>query len=477
MAVYSGTGMLLVSGLIARLLSFATLPVLSAVLGPSAYGQSATVLSVVAIVTVIGVFGSDLSYTRLGVATNSADQAAVDRFFWSVIISIGLAVSAVAGLGLYFFNPAPQIDGVWVACFMVLAGVTAVSSSLAQTRARIQGRYTKIALATLGGSGLGAATSIVLAVYLNGGAWSLLFVGPASAIVVLAFLGVPSFSKGRYEAHSQVKIKDILAFGSASMVSAPVAWIIQSSDRLFLVAHESVETLGAYSVAASFASLGLIVSTSTYVVWFPEVTKIWQAKGEAAKQSITRLAALWICLFLIVWVGLSASGGDIMRLITPASFHHATPVIPMLAAGVLIYALAGLANTGLFLEKRMQNNIAGWIAAGLVAVVGFTIAIPHFGIMGAAVVQVLAYGTALLINAALAHRVVAFPLAYPSLILAGLIALTAVWAMSPPWHDNALLSLACKLPVGLGVAAAILLVVDRQAMLSGWNKLRLKIRT
>jgi O-antigen/teichoic acid export membrane protein len=476
-SVFCSAFMVMQAGLFARVLSLATLPVLSHALGPSAYGQAATIISMISIVTIMGIFGSDLSYTRFGLATNDADQAALDHFFWSLILGISLAVSAVAGLGLYFFNPTSSLGDMPITGFLVMAGVTAVTSSLAQTRARIQGRYTNIAFATLAGAVLGAATSIVLALCFNGGAWSLLWVGPVSAFASIAFLGTPSLFRLRNSARAQVKIKDLIGFGLASMVSAPVGWVIQSSDRLFLAAHEGMDTIGAYSVAASFSALGLIFSSGFTLVWFPEVTKLWEAKGEAAKKTVARLAGLWICLFLIAWVALSASGGDAIRLMTPTSFHRATSVIPLIAAAGLLYALAGMANTGLFLEKRMQNNIAGWIAAGLVAVIGFAIAIPHFGIMGAAVVQVLAYGTALLINAALAHRVVAFPLAYRSLILAGLIALTAVWVMSPPWHNDALLSLACKLPVGLGVAAAILFVVDCQAMLSGWKTLRLKIRT
>jgi len=453
-AVFGGTGVLSGAGVLIRLLGLASAPILTRLVGPSAYGVVALAGTISSLATTVAMMGVDLSYARFFFDGGDRSEA-VERFCWRFSLGTGLAVSLLAGVGWWFGTEV--LYGAGNLAVVVAAGTfLAVVTTMATTRLRIRGEYPRIAVATVTGGALGVVLSVLFAWRWRPDAWAMLCGALGGTAFTLAFLGIPPPSTlFRGSGLGAGRRGEILRMGSASAVTAPMFWVMGSADRWFLGTLAGQEPLGVYAFASGIALSGMLVNSAITVAWFPEMSREYEASPGDAAAGIGRLWGRLAALLMVTWLAVAAAGGDLLRLVADRRFHEGAALVPWLAGGVFFHGLAALANTGLVLRKTLAPTAAWWVAGAAANVALNALLVGRLGPMGASLASCASYALIAAGMTGSSQSRLYLPIPWRKLGGAAALSLAAGAFLSVPWSVSPLWSLMLKFPAGLAVAAAL----------------------
>ena len=454
--VISGAGLIVAAGAVSKVFSLATAPVLTRVLGPSPYGVVSLLSTVTAFAGTASLLGIDHSYSRFFFSGKGENRDAVEKFCWRFSAGATGVVSLLAGLGWWWWSGRAGLPP--ELAVMVAAGVLlSTLRTMGTTRQRLRGRYSRIAVAIVAAGGCGALFAIAIAVFLRADAWALLGGSAGGVAVGVAIMGLPgSRDLTGKSGLSSPQRWEIIRLGLAGATIAPMYWLMNSADRWFIGMWHGQEALGVYSFAMSIGTIGIMVNNAITVTWFPEMTRVYEDSREEAPAQLGRMWARLAAGLLVMWLAITAAGGDVIRLLADRRFHPGAAYVPWIAGGIFFYGICSLANTGLLLRKDL-NPVAGWWLLGALANLFLNyLLVRPMGAAGAAVAACLgfAFVAAGVMSSAQARLRLVVP--WERLAAAAGLALAAGVAMHLPWAGTAALSLALKFPVGVVCAAALM---------------------
>lgn len=450
--LFSGTVQLTLSNAFVRLLSIATMPILTALLPPHAYGVASLAGTVISLAAVFALAGIDMSYSRAYHSSKPPSGAVVENFCWRFAILMTSLTAALVAVVWWLLSS----DYQGMTMILAIGIVVSVGNTMALTRARLTGRYRAMAMSIVAGGILGPMLSIAIATWWRQDAIALLLPMLLIYLLPLLMLGAPpiaalfsSTGMARDDAKSLVKI------GLAGVVTAPMYWLLSSSDRWFLQHYHGSAVVGIYSIGYSVAAVGMMVNSAVMSVWLPEAAREFEQDPEQAKITLGRFMSRLMAAMAIIWLLVMAAGGDIIRLLSNERFHAAADVVPYVAGGVFFYGILHLANAGLLLAKKLKWAVLWWFAGGMVGLLMNWVLVPQLGAVGAAITQCISFtfiSIGILISSQAVFRV---QLEWSRLALCVAFVVTAGVAMAPPWHACALYSLILKIPIGLAVTVLI----------------------
>jgi len=448
--IFSATSVLTASGMLARMLSLITMPVLTRLLAPNAYGIAAIAGTMISLICMIAVAGMDMSYARAYHANRRPAGSAVEIFAWRYSLVSG-AIAGVAATLVWWLIVAdllslPSYLAPWIGCGVLLS----VVSIMAQTYARLHNRYGKLAVSTIVAGLAMALVSVGVALWWRQDELALILSIVIGYLVPIAILGGPAVHRLCKASDLTITERiDVTRIGLAGIVTAPMFWILTSMDKWFLGYFDDSASVGIYSVGYSIGILGMIVNNAIQSVWLPEVAREYERSGDDARVHLSRIAEWLVSALALVWLAIAAIGGDIVRLMAGPAFQGAAEVIPYIAAGVLFYGISQLANGTLLLKHKLHYAMWWWLAAALLCVALNFVLVPIVGRLGAAITQSIAF---LFVAGGIefgAQKV--FPLQIRvrrlGFVLAGIGVLGVL--MSRPWSVSPVQSLLGKMPFGL----------------------------
>ena len=461
--VLEGTGVLTASGVAARFLSFLTAPILTRVLGPEPYGTAALLGTIVALGTTLALLGIDMAYMRFAFQGGEEQRRQAEIYCWRFALT-GAAIAGLAG-GFFWW----LAGGSWVgahypfAYFVALATVLSVMSTMASTRSRLRDEYSWMAIVAVISAIISAAVSVCLSLFLRADAWALLLGVLAGSATTVTMLGIPPLAM--LETSSGISRAEkiaIFSLGVSGSVTAPVHWLIFSSDRWFIASYADTAAAGIYAMAAQIALLGSMLNNSITMTWFPEISRMNSEQQSSSIGAIWVNCARMIALMALAWVAVSAAGGDIIRLLAAPSFHSASAYVPWLAGGVFFNGVCSVLTSSMFLMNRMIYVAFTWMAGGLVCLALYFVFTNEMGAIGAAIAQCLTFFFMAVVLHLISRRILSVPLPWMQLGAIAVLTAIAVLLMSPPWSAFPITSLAMKAPVGLAFSIVVGMIVDRQ---------------
>lgn len=464
---------LTVSNALVRLLSLISMPILTHLLPPHAYGTAAMAGTVMGLVSVIGLSGMDMSYVRAYHDASTLPPQNVEKFAWRYVLGAGL----LAALGLSLAWPViaqafllPEYLGILVGVGSFLS----LAATMSQARARLNNKYHAMSFSIMAAGFAGTAISLGVALWWRQNELPLVLSVMMGYLVLILILGSPSLAD--LVRPSGLGPKDrwhVLSIGLAGTVTAPVYWVMSSSDRWFLGFFEDAATVGIYSMGYSVAIVGMMVNTAVLSVWTPETTKEFHRNPEQAQAVLGRTAERLIVGFACIWLAVTAAGGDAIRLLASPSFHGAASIVPALAAAVMFHGIVHLANAIFLLKKRLRITLWFWLFGALFSVIINLLLIPLWGMRGAAIAQAASFFLVALGMITGAQWL--YPLKVDWRRLAYVLAAitVAAYVMFPSWHETSYVSLFLKLPVGVLVVGVVTFLTAPDLLrLIGWKPRR-----
>jgi O-antigen/teichoic acid export membrane protein len=379
-----------VSGALQPALNLALLPIFAALLGPEQMGIIAYVDGIIFFVAVASALGIHHYFLR---NYRSEDPellfASLSKFLLLHNLAIWLVFITVA---LLF------TDGTERLCFLV-AGTTnfAVAVLILPLRElRIQERGLAYG-GTYAAQGIAQALLALLLVALG---WGVLgrFVGYFLGILPFAlYFGRKTISRFRQPADRKM-IERAVHLGVALSLSALSMMVVGVADRILLKAYVPFSEIGVYSVGYTIGFALALVGAALYTTFEP---LLYAAKdqGEEFARHFKRSFAVGYMVILFGCTLLVAFAGPLIHLLLEAEFYGAIPIVQIVAP-IALYQLCHLffSLVGVRLQAKRALLIVT-AAAALTNIAANLIAIPVFGIEGAAYATCAAYLAMMLLYA------------------------------------------------------------------------------
>lgn len=471
-----GTAQLTLSNFLVRLISLISMPVMTHLLTPNAYGAAAMAATLTSVISVIALAGADLSYIRAYLAEQPAVRRAVETFTWRYAMASSILAAIVS---MAFWGP---ISGVLslprYAGWLVGAGIfLSVAMTMATARARLHHRHHALSVATVA-AGLGSTVAGIALAYLG---WRdefpLLIAMVAGYLIPVLILGLPPSSVLlKPSGLSRAAGRNILGIGFAGILTAPAYSVMTGSDRWFLGYYQDADAAGIYSVGYSVAIIGMTVNNAILTIWTPEATRVFEDRTPSGARQLAAITEGMIAVFACVWLAVTAAGGDIVRLLSAPAFHKGAMVVPFIAGAVFFHGITHLANTVYILEKRVHRTIWWWGAGAAACLLFNAMLVPLTGMFGAALSQLFAFMVVALGLSFNARRMFTGQISWTRVLLILVTVLAAAFVMTPAWSEKPLASLLLKFPVGLSITfilisyfgvASVLKAVTAKANITG----------
>jgi len=464
-SVIGSAALLTASSGLTRLLSMLTAPILTSVLGPSPYGVVALAGTATALITTLALVGVETSYTRAFFSGDPARRTAVERFCWRFVASTTGLVSVLVGTG--WLTGFSEMLGIprEIAPMIIVGTLAANANMMVMTAARLRSVWRRIAISSAVSGIVTSASAIALALWWRKDAWALVLSAAIGGVVGMAVVGgVPLANLARPSGLTRQQRWAIFQIGLPVALTAPMYWVLSSSDRWFIGLLQDEHSLGVYSFAYNVGNFGALLNVAVTQTWLPETARFYEADPGSAPAAIGNLWARTFVLMAIVWLGVSASGGDVIRLLAAPEFHAGAVYVPWMAGGIFFYGLYHIANTGLMLRNNLRPAAAWWLFGGALSLVMNSVLVRRIGPMGAAITATVSFAVIAAGVLWSSQKVLMLELPRLRLALVSGLLLVVGLCLARPWHESALLSLALKFPVGV-IAAAVALWITAPAWL------------
>lgn len=450
----SGTTQLTLSSGVVRLFSVVTMPILTSLLSPQAYGVAALMGTVISLVSVIALVGIDVSYARAYHSAKPPSGAVIEHFCWRFAILSAVLTVALGAVTWWLMSGESTKQNLGLVILLAFGIVFSVAHTMTQMRARLAGKYRAMALTIIAAGVIGLVASIGIAIWWRQDALALLLPMLLGYLIPVVLLGVPSIAGlikpsdlSRREGVTLIKI------GMAGVVTAPMYWLLSSSDRWFLQHYHGAEAVGIYSIGYNVAIVGMMVNTAVMSVWLPEASREYEQDQERAKATLGRLMSRLAVAMALIWLMATAAGGDIVRWLANERFHTSAELVPFIAAAVFFYGISQLALYGLVLVKQFKWAALWWFFGGLVSALLNLVLVPRYGGIGAAVTQSASFAFVAIGIMATSQVKYRLQLDWDRLVVVMTMILVAGLFMASPWHVTVPFSLLMKLPAGIALAS------------------------
>lgn len=184
------------------------------------------------------------------------------------------------------------------------------------------------------------------------------------------------------------KQQQMLGYATPLIGSGLAFWGLTAMDKAFLRGLSSFGELGVYSVAVSFAGVGLVFQSIFSTIWKPMVykwsaTKIETAKVVAVINSVAiAVIIIWCMTGVLSWI---------VPMALPAEYGKIENILLAAIAYPLLYTLSESTSVGIGITRRTSYSLlAALTAAGVNALANWLL-IPVYGASGAAMATAMSF--------------------------------------------------------------------------------------
>ena len=219
-------------------------------------------------------------------------------------------------------------------------------------------------------------------------------------------------------------MKGYAIYGVPLIFAGMSGFILGSFDRWILAEIVGTAEMAQYALAAKFGLITAMMIQPFDMWWLPKRFKVLKAEGGELR--CAQLGAIGVSIGIIAAVCVAAIGPLLIEVLTPSSYHQATKYVPWMAV------LAVLHNVNTNLGLGCYNcRTTTWPAlidamAAAVAVIGYIVLIPRWGIEGTIVATAVALSLRLLVTITISQRITPLPYAGYRLAILAIVALGAI---------------------------------------------------
>ncbi|HEY7118511.1 MAG TPA: lipopolysaccharide biosynthesis protein [Tepidisphaeraceae bacterium] len=383
-------------------IAFLAIPLFSRLLAPADYGRYALVVATVSLLNALLFQWLRLSLLRYLPAYRD-DPGRLKSTLTTVTGLLLTVLGILAAVACATPIPA-EWRGVLVAGWVLLATQAVFEQCCEYARSSIRpGRYMALQV-TKSTLAIGVGVGLVLL----GARWW----GPLGGMVCGMAIGAVWAYRADWRDVRWVVDRRVLAevcrYGIPLSLTVALAVVIESSDRFLIAWWSGQGAAGLYAVSVDFASQTLtLLMLSVSMAMFPLAVREWEQEGpQGAQEQMRTNASLLLAVGVPCVVGLVVLAPGIANCFLGKEFRAtAALIIPVVAVGTFLAGLKAYHFDAAF-QFAHRTIWQVWIVlfAAILNVALNLVAIPRWGVAGAAGVAVITYLITTVLTAWLGRR-------------------------------------------------------------------------
>lgn len=381
-------------GILAKSVSFFTLPVYTRIFTPADYGTIEMLVVLSSFVGAILVMGMDSAQSMYFFKHRQEGKAAQARIVSAILqwrLLWGTGIVLIATLIAPLLNAAFFDGKLGLGHFFITFASTFFAQVMVQSAEvmRLLYRPWSYISITLTHSLVAAALVLLFVLVFDQGILGF-FLGAATASLLVALIGW-------YRAKDYLDFRNIhrawwpqlIRFGAPLLPAGIAIYFMSTADRWFVQYYHGSEAMGVFAVGAKFSMLMVIAVDTFRKAWGPIAFDAMHSPD--GPETFRIIARLYIGLGTAAVVLLTLISPWLVRWLTVPAYYDAWPIIGILAWQVLFYGFFLIASGGIKKAEKTYLNL--YLMTGA-AVVGFLLnwlLVPRFAGSGAAVATSVTY--------------------------------------------------------------------------------------
>lgn len=234
------------------------------------------------------------------------------------------------------------------------------------------------------------------------GAFGILLGTVVGNLLIIPF-GLRSVSREGSLSPSHVRrdvLDEFMRFGFPLVPATVSSLLLVLSDRYMLGIMRGAAEVGLYSLTYGLGEKVMqLITLPLIITMVPVMTQAFEHQGSDMAQRVqTQFTRYFTLATVPLMAGMAAAGQHFMMVFTGAEYHEAYPVLPIVSAVAVAWALSQLAGNGVALRKRSTIIMGNTLAGTAFNIAGNALLIPRFGYIAAAWTTLGAYGVILLLT-------------------------------------------------------------------------------
>ena len=359
--------------------SLFTIPLVTANLSPSVYGELDIAISLVEFTALFCTFGLSEILFRFGHASGESAKRELRALTGTMLVAalvasvvIQLAAGPVhAAFDLAIAEPAFRLS-------LAAAGLTAlVELPLAFLRMRDRaGAFLGFVVARTAGQ-----IGLVWLLLAAGWGAEAVLVGNAAMHLVISATLLRMLVSTTGIGVSAAMARNMIAYGLPLVASGVCMFALGTADRWFLADAVSREALAHYAIAGKFALATSLILQPFAMWWYPRrLALLATPAGIGANRTAWRTG---LAILVSGAVMLHLSMPVLIGLILPASYGPSVAWLPWLIAIIALNELVSLSNAGAYLGRNTVLVLSINAAAAVLVLALYAVLIPRAGLAGA----------------------------------------------------------------------------------------------
>ena len=403
-------GLVAVANLLLNLSGIVLLPILTKNLSVSEYGIWVQVMVTIGLIPAIALIGLPYSMVRFLASMKDKKEIRDTLYTISLIIFFAGLVASIAIFLLsgYIASAIFNNDAFAVRVLSLIVFVECLNNITVNYFRALQ-QIKRFAAFTF----LRVILNIVLVAYfvmagygIHGALFGLLitvtaaFLSTAIAIILDIGVTVPRFRN----------IRDYVAFGMPTVPGNLSSWVVSSIDRYVIGLMLSTAAVGYYSPGYTLGNMiGIFMNPVSFLL--PAVlSKCYDEQDMAEVRTIMNYSMKY---FLGVAVpsafGLSLLSRPILTVLsTPEIASQGYLITPFTSLSAIFFGAYAVTAQVIVLEKKTKITGAIWIVAAILSLSLNLILVPHVGIIGAAVTNLLVFAFTFVVTTYYANKYLKF---------------------------------------------------------------------
>ncbi len=360
--------------------------ILTRLLEPKLFGFIALVY---VFITALHLF-SDLGISTSIIQNKRGDDPAFLNTAWTLQVVRGVVLwlcSLLIAWPVAQFYEQPQFQ--WLIPVVALSTIISGFNSTALSTLNRHMALGQVAMFELGGQVISMIVTIVWA-WFSPTIWAIIAGALVSDFVRMVWSHCLNSNSSNRFVWDKEATKELISFGKWIFISTAITFFAEQADRLIFGKLLTLQMLGVYGVALTFADLprSITLALSGKVI-FPAISKIADLPRETIRSKLLKhrqpvLIALTLGLTVLI-----CFGDILIKVLYDKRYIDAAWMLPILALGIWPRMLCNTNEPALFAIGKPQYTASGNFTRFLCTSVGIWIGFSLIGVRGAVIAVAL----------------------------------------------------------------------------------------
>ncbi len=375
-------------GLVSRAVGIVLLPVYFRHVSAAQFGDVELIMSTITLAAIVFRLGLTnamfrFSFDRPGIDSR---REAVQTTFVSVLCLSTLAFL----LGLVFLNPLASVLGGKTLTIIGLTGMwVSMNFDIVTGIYRIERRPGAFVIYSLTNVAITVVMTVLLVVYTHHQAAGLMIGNFSGTYVTYILMVIARRDIVGWKAFDKDLLRRMLHFAMPLIPAGLALWALNVADRFQVKYLTSASDLGSYSAASKIALSVMLLIAAFQTAW-PAFANSMPTEEET-RQVYAVVLTYWTMVMAWAVVAVTMISPTYIHVSLPKDIWNASPVVPLLMVGSVLYGMYLILNAGVNRSKKTKFTPVVATTAAIVNVGLNFLLIPWLGIVGAGWTTVIGY--------------------------------------------------------------------------------------